>query len=148
MEIKWSEIDGDSSGIIQLNTIGEGIVWTCDERPDDSGMWFKTKGEKHSSKKRSKKEVANIDPQKVENINQCVDIILTEGRLEQGFDYLRENGLELEMKNMGKYLKWVGQDTKKEELDTVEANGLEWDDVSKIIISRAKANFMEKYNQF
>jgi len=131
-----------------MTGIGEGIVWTCDERPDDSDMWFKTKGEKHSGKSRSKKKVATIDPQKVENINQCVDIILTEGRLNQGFEHLAEKGLELEMKNMGKYLKWVGQDTMKEELDTVEANGLEWSDVSKIITSRAKAYFMERYNAF
>ena len=131
-----------------VSGIGEGIVWTCDERPDDSDMWFKTKGEKHSGKGRSKKKIATADPQKVENINQCVDIILTEGRLNQGFEHLAEKGLELEMKNMGKYLKWIGQDTMKEELDTVEANGLEWNDVSKIITARAKAHFMEKYNAF
>jgi len=33
-------------------------------------------------------------------------------------------------------------------LDTVEANGLEWSDVSKIITARAKAHFMERYNAF
>jgi len=128
--------------------IGEGIVWTCDERPDDSDLWFKTKGEKHSGKKKSGKKVATIDPQKVESIEKCVDIILPEGRLNQGFDHLREKNLEFEMKNMGKYLKWVGQDVQKEEMDTIEANGLEWKDVTKQITVRAKKFFMDKYNEW
>jgi len=128
--------------------IGEGIVWTCDERPDDSGLWFKTKGDKHSGKKKSGKKIATIDPQKVESIEKCVDIILTEGRLVQGLEHLKENHLDFEMKNMGKYLKWIGQDTQKEEIDTVEANDLEWKDVAKLVTSRAKKFFMDKYNEF
>lgn len=131
-----------------IDGIGEGIVWTCNERPSDSSLWFKTKGEKHSNKKKSGKKIATIDPQKVESIEKCVDIILTEGRLNQGFDHLREMNVDFEMKSMGKYLKWVGQDTLKEELDTIEANDLEWKDVSKLITARAKKFFMDKYNTF
>ena len=50
--------------------------------------------------------------------------------------------------NMGKFLKWVGQDTQKEEMDTVTANGLEWSDVVKPITAKAKKFFMEKANEF
>jgi hypothetical protein len=128
--------------------IGEGIVWTCDERPYDSDLWFKTKGSKHSGKNKDKKKIATVDPQKVENIEKCIDIILTEGRLNQGLEHLKENHLDFEMKNMGKYLKWVGQDTQKEEMDTVEANDLEWKDVAKLVTTRAKKFFMDKYNEF
>lgn len=137
----WGELFG-------IKGFGEGIVWKCESRMDDTNLWFKTKGEKHSSKNKSGRDIANVDPQVVENINQCVDIILPEGRLEQGFDYLREQGMDVTMYNMGAYLQWVGGDVKKEEMDTIEANNLEWKDVGKIVAARAKDYFLKKYNTF
>lgn len=128
--------------------IGEGIVWKCDERPEDNDLWFKSKGSKHSGKDKSRKKIATIDPQKVESIEQCIDIILTEGRLKQGLEFLADRNLEVEMRNMGKYLKWVGQDIQKEEMDTIEANGLEWKDVTKFITQKAKAFYMGEVNKF
>lgn len=128
--------------------VGEGIVWVCEERPWDSDLWFKTKGEKHSSKKKSGKNIATVDPQKVESIEKCLDIILPESRLNQGLEHLKENNLDLEIRNMGKYLKWIGQDVQKEEMDTIEANGLEWKDVTKQITNRAKAFFQDKLYDF
>lgn len=123
-----------------IDGIGEGIVWKCDERPYDSDLWFKTKGEKHSgSGKKSGKKIATIDPQKVENINQCVDIILTEGRLKQGLEHVDA----FDMKNIGQYLKWISLDCMKEEMDTVEANELEWKDVVKVVNKRAKDYFIK-----
>lgn len=128
--------------------IGEGIVWVRADMPSAHDYWFKIKGQKHSGEGKNKKEMVTIDPQVVENISQCVDIILTEGRLKQGLEYLKEENLEVEMRNMGKYLKWVGQDTQKEELDTVVANGLEWNDVSKVVIARSKKFFMDEINKW
>ena len=131
-----------------VDGIGEGVVWVRKDSPWDSDYWFKIKGQKHSGKDKSKKEMVTIDPQKVENIEQCVDIIVTEERLNQGLEFLKENELELDMRNIGKYLKWIGQDTMKEELDTVEANNLEWSDVVKVVTLRAKKFFMEKVDTF
>lgn len=127
-----------------VDGIGEGIVWHCKQRPTDSGLWFKTKGDKHSGKK-SKREVANVDPQKVKDINDCVDVVLPEWRLAQGIEQL---GKELTMKLIGPYLAWVNKDVRKEEMDIIEANGLEWKEVSKEITNRAKKYFTDQYNTF
>jgi len=131
-----------------VDGIGEGIVWMRKDMPSAHDYWFKIKGQKHSGKSNKEKKIVTVDPQVVENISQCVDIILTEGRLKQGLEYLKSENLELEMRNLGKYLKWVGQDTQKEELDTVVANGLEWNDVSKVVIARSKKFFMDEINKW
>lgn len=122
--------------------IGEGIVWNCVEFPTNSDLWFKTKGEKHSGKGEKKRNVATIDPEKLEKINDLVDYVLSSSRLQQGLEHVES----LEMKNMGQYLKWVGQDIQKEETDTIEANGLEWKDVAKQINTKARQFFMDQVN--
>lgn len=125
--------------------IGEGVVWTCDEHPEASDRWFKIKGSKHSNNKDNReKRMATVDPQVVENINQCVEIILTEERLKQGLDILQEQGLDIDPRNLGTYLKWISLDTRKEELDTIEANDLEWKDVVKLVTQKAKDFFFEQ----
>jgi hypothetical protein len=68
--------------------------------------------------------------------------------LVQGIEHLKEMNLDVDMRNMGKYLKWINQDTMKEEMDTIEANGLEWKDVVKQVTSKAKTFFMDKANEF
>lgn len=125
-----------------VDGIGEGIVWNCVEFMENSDLWFKTKGEKHSGKGDKKRNVATIDPEKLEKISDLVDYVLSSSRLQQGLEHVES----LEMKNMGQYLKWVGQDVQKEEMDTIEANGLEWKDVNKHINTKARQFFMDQVN--
>lgn len=127
--------------------IGEGIVWTCDDL-SFSDLWFKTKGQKHSGKGDPKRKSVTVDPQKVESIQQCIDLVVTEERLQQGIDHLRQKGLDLDPKNMGIFLKWVGRDIQKEESDTLEANGLVWKDVNKGITNKAKQFFFDALVDF
>lgn len=63
--------------------IGEGIVWEGEY--NDRSYWFKVKGEKHSISKA--KTLASVDVEMVENINEFVDNVLTEQRLEQGINW-------------------------------------------------------------
>ena len=128
-----------------VSGIGEGIVWRCVERPSDTDLWFKTKGTKHSNSK--VKKVATVDIEKVNGINACVDLVLPQGRLDQGFDYFRENQIDIDPKNMGQYLKWISGDVLKEETDTIQGNGFEWKDVQKVITVRAREYFFKKYNE-
>lgn len=118
--------------------VGEGLVWVPEEVPHISDLWFKTKGGKHSGKGRVKGIKAKIDPEKARNIQECVEIVLPEWRLQQGIEYLKENHFLIEPSSTGEYLCWINKDIQKEELDTITANGLEWKDVVKVIQTRAR----------
>jgi hypothetical protein len=126
--------------------IGEGIVWICAERPENTHLWFKTKGQKHSVTKVTK--VASVDIEKVNNINACVDVILPEGRLRQGLNWLvNEDQSPHIPQNMGKFMKWVANDILKEETDTIEGNGFEWKDVVKVVNTRTREWYFNKMNE-
>lgn len=108
-----------------INGIGEGIVWECIH--NGTIYRFKTKGEKHSISK--VKVLVPIDIEKVNTIKDCVNNIVTEQRLSQGLSYFRENGVSMDIKNTGKFIKWVNDDIIKEELDVIVGSGLEVKDV-------------------
>lgn len=131
-----------------ISGLGEGIVWKCALDTNNTNLWFKTKGEKHSGKSHGKKKIATITPEKLESIERVLDEILPSWRLEQGISQLKEKGLDIDMKNIGPYLAWIGQDIKKEESDILEANDLEWKDVVKFVTQRAKAHFMNEVDLF
>lgn len=128
-----------------IDGIGEGIVWQCLDNLSETGLWFKTKGEKHAGKgsKTKNKKVATIDIEKLNTINEVVDYVVTPARLNQGL----ENVSEVDIRNMGEYLKWMAGDVMKEELDTIEGNGLVWKDVAKYVQGRARKFFQDKCNE-
>ena len=127
------------------NMVSEGIVWTCiDIGWTQSRFWFKTKGELHKGTKT--KEKVPVDIERVNNMKELVETVVTEPRLLQGLDYLREQGLEFSRKNLGAYLKWVFNDVIKEELDTIMENGFEPKEISGAISTRARNWFFEKEN--
>lgn len=113
-----------------VDGVGEGVVWRCIEPGyEDSGFWFKVKGEKHSASK--VKTLAAVDVERVNSIKECVEKTVTESRLKQGLEHLTQNQLEHDVKNMGAFLKWISGDLAKEELDTITASGLEFKEVVK-----------------
>ena len=130
--------------------IGEGIVWKAAASPFKSNLWFKVKGSEHvgSARNSGPKVVTNVCPERVQSMGACVDIVLTEGRLIQGLEYLKENNIAIEMSNLGAFLKWIGQDVVKEEADTISANGFTWKDVSPSITRRAKTFFTKSISSF
>lgn len=70
-----------------VSGIGEGVVWACvTDGWNDSGTWFKVKGEKHSVSK--VKTLAAVDVEAVATMKAFVDSVVTEARLEQGLDNL------------------------------------------------------------
>lgn len=126
---------GKSFGV---SGVGEGIVWwpvfTSDFNTHD--LAFKVKGEKHSETK--VKTLAAVDVEKIASINELVDSILTEHRLEKKLDSLKELGVEFDIKNTGTFLKLVGKDVSKEESDTIEASGLPNNEVMSAVQRKAK----------
>jgi len=135
--------------------IGEGIVWRCVsnfEYPRNSGsdvsmvkiktsdLVFKVKGEKHSDTK--VKVTASVDVEKVQNIKQFAENVVTDHRCEKMIEKLKEQGLTVDVKNTGAFLKLVGADVLKEESDVIDASGLERKDVMPAVNNVAKNWFL------
>lgn len=129
-----------------VSGIGEGVVWTCvTPGYNDSGTWFKVKGEKHSSSK--VKTLAAVDVEAVENMKAFIESVVTESRLEQGLDNLvREQLLPFEMKSLGDFIRWVYNDVVKEEADTIVANQIDTKKLGSAIANVARPWYIQRYN--
>lgn len=128
-----------------IQGVGEGIVWRCVEPGyDDSGFWFKVKGEKHSNSK--VKTLAAVDVEKINNMKALCEKLAHEGRLEQMhqqvFDTL--NGGETDIKRMGDFIKAVMQDVFKEEMDTIAASGFNGKEINGPISKICRDFIMKK----
>jgi hypothetical protein len=109
-------------------------------RKQYSDLCFKAKGEKHKVNQNKEKKAVVIDPTVAANVSEFTQLFATEARFEQGLSVVGTN----EMKNMGAFLKWVGQDVLKESTAELEASGLEWSQVEKSIQSSARNWFIAK----
>ncbi len=117
--------------------IGEGIVWECLD-PKYPGLRFKVKGEKHSNSK--VRTLAPVDIEAIENMNAFIDSVVTENRLEQALGVLKnEMNKEANTANTGDFIRWVYNDILKEEIDTIEGNGLDIKKLGSPIASKARA---------
>jgi hypothetical protein len=130
-----------------VSGIGEGVVWTCvSDGWNDSGTWFKVKGEKHSASK--VRTLAAVDVEAVENMRAFVESVVTEARLEQGLDNLvREQLLPFEMTSMGDFIRWVYNDVLKEEMDTIVANQIDTKKLGSAVANMARPWFIQKFNE-
>lgn len=130
-----------------VSGIGEGVVWTCvSDGWNDSGTWFKVKGEKHSVSK--VRTLAAVDVEAVATLKAFVDSVVTEARLEQGLDNLvREQLKPVEMTSMGDFIRWVFNDVMKEEMDTIVANGIDPKKVGSAVANAARPWFVKKVNE-
>jgi RNA ligase len=136
------EQDCPFSASFDVHGGGEGIVWTCLELLS-SRYFFKTKGASHMvSKVKTLQKETPEQEQELRSVSGFVDSALLEPRLEQGLCYLREMNLNVEMKNIGVFLKWVVEDIKKEEEDALQC--LPLGKVQKEISNRAKVWYSTK----
>lgn len=146
-----------------VNGIGEGIVFTSINlirlypieenhiqlhKPLESKFLhlnFKSKGMLHSVSK--VKTIAPVNVEKVRKEQELIEYAVTENRLNQGLEYLKENHLELDVKNIGTFIKWIVSDVMKEEIDTIRENGLSEKGVPKLIGNKAKKWFFNKMKE-
>ena len=128
-------------GITQ-ETVGEGLVWTPVDSKYviDTGTWFKTKGEKHSSSKVKTLAAVNVDL--IRSVNEFIDYTVTENRLNQG---LSEVGLD--QTKIGAFIKWMSVDINKEESDTLEENNLTMRDVGSSIAKKSREFYFSKLSE-
>jgi hypothetical protein len=128
-----------------LAGMGEGLVWTpLGDQLGNSDLFFKTKGEKHKTQK-SKKTV-QATPEELANVQEFLEFAVTPRRLEQGFEYLAELGLEPNMRSVGDYLRWVCQDVQREcAVEIEEAETFEWKNVAKKVASAARTHYIQEF---
>ena len=125
-----------------ISGIGEGVVFT-----DETRIYsFKSKGEKHSVSK--VKTIANVDVEKIKKIQDFIDYAVTENRLNQGIEYLKEMNKELDISSIGDFLRWLANDILKEEQDVIIENGLDNDlkSIMKSTSNKGRKWFMDKIN--
>lgn len=122
---------------------GEGLVWQpLGEHFGDSELLFKSKGTRHqvaARKLKAERSSSLLDPELLASVEAFVGYAVTEPRLAQGLDTLREQGLTIEMRNLGAYLKWLASDIRRECAAELEHSGLEWTQVAKPVNEVAKA---------
>jgi len=127
-----------------VSGVGEGVVWRALHK--ENVHRFKVKGEKHSTSK--VKTLAPIDIEKLKSIEAFVEYAVTENRLNQGIEMVfTSNGLDLDIRKMGDFLKWLMGDICKEEMDTMKGNNLEPKDIGKYVSNAGKKWLMEKLNK-
>lgn len=119
--------------------VGEGIVFTCIDQPD---LKFKSKGEKHSVSK--VKKLNPVDTEVVKGINEFVEKVVTENRLEQGVQVMKENGIYPDSKNTGEFLRWVVNDVLKEETDTILESNLDDKKLKSAITTKARVWYLNR----
>lgn len=129
------------------SNIGEGVV--CSYLTEDNSLiQFKVKGEKHSNSK--VKTLNPVNTEKLNKIDECVSKICHNWRFEQGLTEVFGSDYEnnLDRKRISEYLKWVGSDTIKEELDIISEYGFEPKDVMGKVSQKAKEYFFAVENKF
>tara|TARA_R110000796_G_scaffold215732_2_gene331745 strand:+ start:14035 stop:15066 length:1032 start_codon:yes stop_codon:yes gene_type:complete len=123
--------------------IGEGVVWIVFYR--GKKFRFKVKGAKHSVSKT--KNLAPVDTEKLNSINEFIDYAVTQNRYEQAIETVFK-GEELDIKKLGDVIRWMVNDITEEESDTLADNGLTSKEVNKHISSRSRTMFLKDYNKF
>ncbi|KAL6713532.1 hypothetical protein ACLMJK_008997 [Lecanora helva] len=106
--------------------LGEGIVWKATEYCSDPRYWFKTKGDQTAVSHSSKLPASAVDKASRQRIDHFAKAIVTENRLEQGWNYLEQK----DASGLGLFLKWLTNDCYAEEKLEME----------KLSIARSKLN--------
>lgn len=131
--------------------IGEGIVWKCTAAGyEDSGNWFKVKGEAHKADKTKTKVLSEVDVERIDTINALAIDLTPEWRLEQMFQetFNTLNGGLPDIKKTGDYIKAVMQDVLKEELDVIAQSGFTTRDITGPISKIARDYLMKELATF
>lgn len=136
-----------------VSGIGEGVVWQCigingaEDKYNlvlNKDMTFKVKGDEHQVVRAPK---AEIDMQLVSDINEMCDFVVTNARLAQGIEYLKEQHIALDNKATGVYVKWINSDVMKEEADRIKASGFV-DNKLKMLIKSINKKALQYYNNY
>ena len=113
-----------------ISGLGEGIVWKpvppqCNA---DTSLWFKSKGGKFKPTFfRIPKQHEGADTVKERRKAAAAVAVAwcSQQRLDQGWDVLREKGIERDVRALGDFLKWIQYDILEEEKRHIKEHGVE-----------------------
>lgn len=137
--------------VFGIKGTGEGLVFYPVSEPhlgyeNFVNLTFKAKGEKHRVIKA--KEAVQVNPDVAANVDQFVELVLTEARLEQGLlvinPNIQQSGFNIDKSLTGKFVAWVWEDVQKETNDEREASGLKWEQLNKAITTKARTWYLDK----
>ncbi len=118
---------------------GEGVVWCLEPYAHRTRFWFKVKGEEHKSTRVITLKVKSTEEKAaLQDATNIAILALPKPRLQQGLDYLREQHLDVEPKNLSEYLKFIVSDVLKEEADEINEAKLDVSALRKALSGIAK----------
>ncbi len=122
---------------------GEGLVFSCITPGYVSPrMNFKVKGEKHKIASTKPKKV--YTPEQMERkafVAEIADGLVSENRLTQGLDVLRERGTAIDIKAMTEFINWNLKDVLKEEYDVLEEHQITKKEIGFPVATKAREWF-------
>lgn len=129
---------------------GEGIVWKLEDLPSYTNTWFKVKGEKWAPTSKVPEDpiVAALREQQKGVVGAFAERAVSENRLEQGWDYLREMGIERKQKEVGAFLKWLNGDINVEERAEIREKGIDNKRLRDAIKDIARPWYLSKVNSW
>lgn len=119
--------------------VGEGIVWHY--IIDGAAYFFKTKIDEFQTKAQKVNKDKSIE--EIKEDKRIVEYCLNEARLKQGLDYLKENNLEIDLKNIKPFIDFIVKDVLREERRFLEDNAITDKRISKIVGSEC-ANWFKR----
>jgi len=131
-------VEGIGEGLVLYPV--QGVAFDDDgaaDRDQLAALMFKAKGEKHRVARQKKAVV--IDPEVAKGIDDFVAMMVTPARLEQALEAI---GGIADVRNLGDFLRWVGNDVQKESTRELEAANLSWKQVARKISEAAKTWFL------
>jgi len=137
--------EGIGEGVVYYPISFQGDYWQTLDKHQMSTFSFKAKGAEHKVTKT--KEAVQIDPEVAASIDGFVTMVVTPARLEQGAREVAGGELDFHQRHIGAFLKWMGQDVKKETADELEASGLTWDQVSRPVSTEARTWYLQKFEE-
>ena len=120
--------------------LGEGIVWKAVNHCGNPKYWFKSKGDQFTVSNVNKLAASAVDKQNMERVRNFAKAIVTENRMEQGWDLLNQKDLG----GLGLFLKWVVEDCLVEEKREMEGLEISKGKLSPAIVAIAKPWFLDK----
>lgn len=131
--------------VFGIEGVGEGLVFYPQVERHNydpevyQNLMFKAKGEKHRVVKA--KAAATVNPETAASADAFVDMVVTEARLLQGVEKAAQG---FDKKLTGAFVAWVLADVQKETESELQASGLTWKDVQKLITDKARKWYLAK----
>ena len=124
--------------------VGEGIVRKIRTRYDDAAFWFESKGDEFAVSAQSRLRLSALDIENGHLVRDFAQTIVTEIRLQQGWEYPQEMHMKEDMSGKGRSLQWLIEDCLFEEQREMAEANLEKQKLKPEIVRIAKGWYKRK----